>query len=131
MEQVKAINQDLHLYLENNTKNAGIKSLERIKRMPIKKPKKPTKKDILYHIALIRQEIFRLHEKTMLIESVINKYIKMKKEVADSIQVMTANGSAIGLNLTSCNEVLTFISLSLAIIFTIYKFTKDAKKAKN
>jgi hypothetical protein len=80
MEQVKAINQDLHLYLEKNTKNAGIKSLERIKRMPIKKPKKPTKKDILYHLALIRQDIFRLHEKTMLIESVINKYIKMKKD---------------------------------------------------
>ena len=48
--------------------------------MPIKKPKKPTKKDILYHVALIRQDIFRLHEKTMLIESVINKYIKMKKD---------------------------------------------------
>ncbi len=48
--------------------------------MPIKKPKKPTKKDILYHLALIRQDIFRLHEKTMLIESVINKYIKMKKD---------------------------------------------------
>jgi len=48
--------------------------------MPIKKPKKPTKKDILYHIALIRQDIFKLHEKTMLIESVINKYIKMKKD---------------------------------------------------
>ena len=48
--------------------------------MPINKPKKPTKKDILYHIALIRQDIFRLHEKTMLIESVINKYIKMKKD---------------------------------------------------
>ena len=44
--------------------------------MPINKPKKPTKKDILYHIALIRQDIFRLHEKTMLIESVINKYIQ-------------------------------------------------------
>ena len=48
--------------------------------MPIKKPKKPTKKDILYHLALIRQDIFKLHEKTMLIESVINKYIKMKKD---------------------------------------------------
>ena len=48
--------------------------------MPIKKPKKPTKKDILYHLDLIRQDIFRLHEKTMLIESVINKYIKMKKD---------------------------------------------------
>ena len=80
MEQVRVINQDLHLYLENNTKNAGIKSLERIRRMPIKKPKKPTKKDILYHIALIREDIFRLHEKTILIESVINKYIKMKKD---------------------------------------------------
>lgn len=55
----------------------------------------------------------------------------MKKEVVDTIQVMTANGSAIGLNLTSCNEVLTFISLVLAIGFTIYKFTKDAKKEKN
>jgi len=48
--------------------------------MAIKKPKKPTKKDILYHIALIRQDIFKLHEKTMLIESVINKYIKMKED---------------------------------------------------
>ena len=55
----------------------------------------------------------------------------MKKEVADSIQVMTANGSAIGLKLTSCNELLTFVSLILAIVFTIYKFTKDAKKEKN
>jgi len=80
MEQVRVINQDLALYLEKNTKNAGIKSLERINQMPINKPKKPTKKDILYHIALIRQDIFRLHEKTMLIESVINKYIKMKKD---------------------------------------------------
>tara|TARA_R100001530_G_C4254999_1_gene138902 strand:+ start:327 stop:494 length:168 start_codon:yes stop_codon:yes gene_type:complete len=55
----------------------------------------------------------------------------MKKEIGDTIQVMTANGSAIGLNLTSCNELLTFISLILAIVFTIYKFTKDAKKEKN
>ena len=55
----------------------------------------------------------------------------MKKEIGDSLQVMTANGSAIGLNLTSCNEILTFISLLLAITFTIYKFSKDAKKEKN
>ena len=54
----------------------------------------------------------------------------MKKEIGDSLQVMTANGSAIGLNLTSCNEILTFISLVLAIAFTIYKFTKDAQKEK-
>ena len=51
----------------------------------------------------------------------------MKKEVVDTIQVMTANGSAIGLNLTSCNELLTFVSLILAIGFTIYKFTRDTK----
>jgi len=55
----------------------------------------------------------------------------MKKEVIDSIQVLTANGSAIGLNITSCNEVLTLISLVLAIVFTIYKFSKSAKKEKN
>ena len=55
----------------------------------------------------------------------------MRKEVIDSIQVITANGSAIGLNITSCNEVLTFISLLLAIAFTIYKFTTNAKKEKN
>lgn len=54
-----------------------------------------------------------------------------KKQIADSIQVITANGSAIGLNITSCNEILTFISLCLAIAFTIYKFTTNAKKEKN
>ncbi len=80
MEQVREINQDLHLYLENNTKNAGIKSLERIKKMPIKKPKKPSKKELIYHIALLRDNMFKLTEKTMLLESVINKYIEMKKD---------------------------------------------------
>lgn len=80
MEQVREINQDLHLYLENNTKNAGIKSLERIRKMPIKKPKKPSKKELIYHIALLRDNMFKLTEKTMLLESVINKYIEMKKD---------------------------------------------------
>jgi len=55
----------------------------------------------------------------------------MKKEVIDSIQVVTANGSAIGLNITSCNEMLTFVSLCLAIAFTIYKFSKSGKEKKN
>ena len=55
----------------------------------------------------------------------------MKKEVIDSIQVVTVNGSAIGLNITSCNEILTFISLCLAIGFTIYKFSKGGKEKKN
>jgi len=80
MEQVKGINQDLPLYLEKNTTNAGIKSLERIRKMPIKKPKKPSKKELIYHIALLRDNMFKLTEKTMLLESVINKYIEMKKD---------------------------------------------------
>lgn len=54
-----------------------------------------------------------------------------KKTIADSVQVLTANGSAIALDITSCNDYLTFISLCLAIIFTIYKFTKSAKEKKN
>jgi|TARA_Y100000310_G_scaffold149029_1_gene148325 EamA domain-containing membrane protein RarD len=56
----------------------------------------------------------------------------MKKEVIDSIQVLTANGSAIGLNmLTNINEILTLCSLILAIGFTIYKFSKGGKEKKN
>lgn len=80
MEQVKETNQDLPLYLEKNTINAGIISLERIRKMPIKKPKKPSKKELIYHIALLRDNMFKLTEKTMLLESVINKYIEMKKD---------------------------------------------------
>tara|TARA_R110000824_G_scaffold388083_3_gene583526 strand:+ start:265 stop:420 length:156 start_codon:yes stop_codon:yes gene_type:complete len=48
--------------------------------------------------------------------------------VKDSLQVAIANSSAIALNLTNCNEFLTFISLSLAIIYTIVKFTKIGKR---
>ena len=56
----------------------------------------------------------------------------MKKEVIDSIQVVTANGSAIALDVVgSANDYLTFISLCLAIAFTIYKFSKSAKEKKN
>ena len=55
----------------------------------------------------------------------------MKKEVIDSIQVVTANGSAIALDVSSANTYLTFISLCLAICFTIYKFSKSGKEKKN
>lgn len=48
--------------------------------MPIKKPKKPSKKELIYHIALLRDNMFKLTEKIMLLESVINKYIEMKKD---------------------------------------------------
>jgi hypothetical protein len=45
----------------------------------------------------------------------------------DTVQVGIANGSAIGFSITDCNEVLTFVSLILAIAFTIYKFIKFDK----
>jgi hypothetical protein len=45
-------------------------------------------------------------------------------DLRDTIQVGLANGSAIGFSITDCNEILTFVSLGLAISFTIYKFVK-------
>ena len=45
----------------------------------------------------------------------------------DTTEVIIANASALGLTLTQCNELLQFISLSLAIAFTIYKFIKRKK----
>ena len=53
------------------------------------------------------------------------------KEVQDTAQVAIANGSAIGISLVEANEILTFISLTLAISFTIYKFIKyETEKAE-
>ena len=48
--------------------------------MAIHKPKKPSKKDLVYNIALLRQEMMRLIEKLTLLESVTYKYIEMKKD---------------------------------------------------
>ena len=45
----------------------------------------------------------------------------------DTIQVGVANGSAIGISITDCNEILTFVSLILAIVFTVYKFIQFEK----
>ena len=50
------------------------------------------------------------------------------KEIQDTVQVAIANGTAIGISLVEANEILTFISLSLAIAFSIYKFVKYEKK---
>ena len=47
--------------------------------------------------------------------------------VKDTIQVGLANGSAIGVSITDCNEILTFVSLIIAIVFTVYKFIKFEK----
>ncbi len=52
----------------------------------------------------------------------------MTKEVKATIEVVAANGGALGLTLTQCNEILQFISLTLAIAFTVYKFAKAKKK---
>ncbi len=49
-------------------------------------------------------------------------------EIKDTVQVGIANSTAIGISIVQVNEVLTFISLLLAISYTIYKFTKFDKK---
>jgi tetrahydromethanopterin S-methyltransferase subunit C len=49
------------------------------------------------------------------------------KEIQDTLQVGIANGSAIALSITECNQMLTLVSLILAIAFTIYKFVKFNK----
>ena len=51
------------------------------------------------------------------------------ENVKDTVQVAVANSTAIGFSITECNEVLTFVSLILAIAFTIYKFFKLNKDA--
>tara|TARA_R100000234_G_scaffold61357_1_gene37127 strand:- start:135 stop:287 length:153 start_codon:yes stop_codon:yes gene_type:complete len=48
-------------------------------------------------------------------------------EIKDTLQVGVANFSAIGLSMAQVNEILTFVSLVLAITFTIYKFAKFDK----
>ncbi len=48
-------------------------------------------------------------------------------DLRDTLQVGIANGSAIGFSITDCNEILTLVSLTLAISFTIYKFIKFEK----
>ena len=40
----------------------------------------------------------------------------------DTTQVILANMGGIGVSLSGVNDILTFCSISLAIIFTIYKF---------
>ena len=50
-------------------------------------------------------------------------------DLKDTLQVGIANGSAISFSITDCNEVLTLVSLILAIAFTVYKFVKFNKDA--
>lgn len=52
----------------------------------------------------------------------------MNSDMKDTTEVLIANGSVIGLSLGQCNEALLFISTSLAIAFTVYKFIKLKNK---
>lgn len=45
----------------------------------------------------------------------------MKNEVKDTMEILAANGTAIGISLSETNEILTFISLILAISISFYK----------
>ena len=42
--------------------------------------KKPTNKDLVYNIALNKRMIIELNQQIGILESVINKYIEMKKD---------------------------------------------------
>jgi len=46
------------------------------------------------------------------------------KEVQDTIQVGVANSTALVVSISQANEILTLVSLCLAISYTIYKFIK-------
>tara|TARA_R100000664_G_scaffold8828_2_gene14556 strand:+ start:341 stop:508 length:168 start_codon:yes stop_codon:yes gene_type:complete len=50
------------------------------------------------------------------------------KEIQDTAQVGLANGTAIGISLVQINEILTFVSLAIAIVFSIYKFINYEKE---
>jgi len=52
---------------------------------------------------------------------------EMRDTIEDTVQVGIANAGAIGISLAHINEVLTTVSLLIAIAFSIYKFTKTKK----
>ena len=52
----------------------------------------------------------------------------INSNMRDTVEVLAANGGVIGLSFSECNEILLFISTSLAIVFTVYKFFKLKKK---
>ena len=48
----------------------------------------------------------------------------MTKQMKDTMEIGLINGGAIGISLGQVNEILTLISLLVAISYTIYKFIK-------
>ena len=53
----------------------------------------------------------------------------MTGELKDSVQIVIMNTTAIGFSVTDCNEILTLVSLILAISISVYKlYTWTSKK---
>tara|TARA_R110002050_G_scaffold26276_1_gene69444 strand:- start:2935 stop:3093 length:159 start_codon:yes stop_codon:yes gene_type:complete len=52
----------------------------------------------------------------------------MKTTTKDLTEVAIANGGAIGLSLAEVNQILTTISICLAICLAIYKIYKTSKQ---
>jgi len=52
----------------------------------------------------------------------------MNGNMRDTVEVLAANGGVLGLSLSECNEYLLFVSTTLAIVFTVYKFIKLKRK---
>ena len=52
----------------------------------------------------------------------------MPVEIKDTVSVIAANGGALGITLTQCNEALQFMSLVLAIAYTTYKIYRIFEK---
>ena len=53
----------------------------------IRKKKKPTNKDLVYNIAENKRLIIDLNQKIILLESLINKYIEMKKDTKITFKI--------------------------------------------
>lgn len=57
----------------------------------------------------------------------INTKYKMNDTIQDTVKVGLANAGAIGISLSEINEVLSTISLIMAISFSVYQFIKTKK----
>ena len=54
----------------------------------------------------------------------------MTKEIKDTFEILAMNGTAVGFSVTDCNEILTFVSLVLAISISIYKLFIWSRRKK-
>ena len=52
----------------------------------------------------------------------------MKNEIKDTAEILLMNGTAVGFHITQFNEILTFVSLVLAISISIFKLTQWIRK---